>query len=249
MLVRNNWHQSASWVKSLEVSDRLPAYSTALGGLFHTNALDVLAKLPAGSVDLVMTSPPFALTRQKEYGNEPVERYLEWFLPFTREIKRVLKDTGSFVLDIGGAWLPGAPVRSTYHFEVAIKLVQDGFRLAQDFYWYNPSRLPSPAEWVTVRRVRVKDAVNMVWWFSKTDHPHADTRRAANWVIDTTGESMERGPSGNVPAGEGGAIPANMLTIPNAATDLRYMRACEELGVKPPPFASPTSWCAFLSSF
>jgi len=59
-----------------------------------------------------MTSPPFALTRKKEYGNEPVERYLEWFTPFCLEIKRILKPTGSFVLDIGGAWVSGAPVRS-----------------------------------------------------------------------------------------------------------------------------------------
>ncbi len=160
MLIRNKIHSDLDWLKNLRVAKLTPAYSTPNGVLFENDAIDMLRALPSNSVDLVMTSPPFALTRQKEYGNEPVERYLQWFMPFSAEIKRVLKETGSFVLDIGGAWTPGAPVRSMYHFELAVKLAKD-FHLAQEFYWYNPSRLPSPAEWVTVRRLRVKDSVNM----------------------------------------------------------------------------------------
>jgi len=128
--------------------------------MYVSDSLEMLRRMPSESVNLVMTSPPFALTRKKEYGNEPIERYLEWFMPFCLEIKRVLKSDGSFVLDIGGAWIPGAPVRSIYHFELAVKLARE-FYLAQEFYWYNPARLPTPAEWVTVRRVRVKDSVNI----------------------------------------------------------------------------------------
>jgi site-specific DNA-methyltransferase (cytosine-N4-specific) len=71
--------------------------------MFQGDSIEVLRTLPGDSVDLVMTSPPFALTRKKEYGNELVERYLQWFMPFCREILRVLKPSGSFVLDIGGA--------------------------------------------------------------------------------------------------------------------------------------------------
>lgn len=97
----------------------------------------MLKALPPNCVDLVMTSPPFALTRQKEYGNEPVDRYLAWFMPFCDQIHRVLKPTGSFVLDIGGAWVPGYPVRSVYHFDLAVRLSRM-FYLAQEFYWYNP---------------------------------------------------------------------------------------------------------------
>ena len=177
MFIKGKLHSHLEWVAPLGLGGLSPYFSTSCGAAYNCDAINVLAALPADSVDLVMTSPPFALTRKKEYGNAPVERYLAWFLPFSREIYRVLKPTGSFVLDIGGAWIPGAPIRSIYHFEVAVALVRDGFRLAQDFYWYNPARLPSPAEWVTVRRVRVKDAVNMVWWFSKTDDPKADNRK------------------------------------------------------------------------
>ncbi len=107
-------------------------------------------------------------------------------MPFCREIHRVLKPTGSFVLDIGGAWVPGVPVRSFYHFESVVKLAREIF-LAQEFYWFNPARLPTPAEWITVRRVRVKDAVNMVGWFSKSEHPKADNRR----VLQPYSKSMK----------------------------------------------------------
>ena len=112
------------WIGPLSLSELKPYYSTNSGAAFNLDSLSVLRRLPSASVDLVLTSPPFALTRKKEYGNEPVERYLEWFMPFCLEIKRLLKPTGSFVLDIGGAWMPGAPVRSMYHFELAVHLAK-----------------------------------------------------------------------------------------------------------------------------
>jgi len=186
MLTLNGYNHQLKWPKELGLGKFKPAYSTPSGAMFQSDAYDVLTKIPSSSVDVVMTSPPFALTRKKEYGNEPVDRYLEWFMPFCLEIKRILKSTGSFVLDIGGAWIPGVPVRSIYHFELAVKLSKE-FCLAQEFYWYNPARLPTPAEWVTIRRVRVKDAVNMVWWFSKTEWPKADNRA----VLQPYSDSMK----------------------------------------------------------
>lgn len=106
MLTRNGFHSDLGWASEVRLSKLSPAYSTPSGAMFHLDAIELLRALPSSSIDLVMTSPPFALTRQKEYGNEPLDKYLEWFMPFCLEIKRVLKDTGSFVLDIGGAWLP-----------------------------------------------------------------------------------------------------------------------------------------------
>jgi site-specific DNA-methyltransferase (cytosine-N4-specific) len=194
-----------------------------LGAAFNCNALEVLKALPSSSIDLVFTSPPFALTRQKEYGNEPVERYLEWFMPFCVEIRRVLKDNGSFVLDIGGAWVPGMPVRSVYHLDLAVRLANSKlFILAQEFYWCNPARLPTPAEWVTIRRIRVKDAVNMVWWFSKTEEPKANNRKVLQPYSEAMRSLMRNGytpkkrPSGHdisrhFQKDNGGAIPPNLL--------------------------------------
>jgi len=132
MLTRNAYHRQLKWPEELGLAKVIPAYSTAGGAMFEDDAYKILTKIPSSSVDLVMTSPPFALTRKKEYGNEPVERYLEWFMPFCLEIKRILRSTGSFVLDIGGAWIPGIPVRSVYHFELAVRLARE-FYLAQEF--------------------------------------------------------------------------------------------------------------------
>lgn len=121
------------------------------------------AEMNDPSVDLIMTSPPFGLVRKKTYGNVDADSYLAWFHPFGLEFHRILKPHGSLVIDIGGAWNRGQPTRSLYHFELLIMLCKDlGFYLAQEVFWWNPSKLPTPAEWVTVRRVRVKDAVNCI---------------------------------------------------------------------------------------
>jgi site-specific DNA-methyltransferase (cytosine-N4-specific) len=172
----------------------------------------------------------------------------------------VLKPTGSFVLDIGGAWTPGAPIRSLYHFEVAIALVRDGFRLAQDFYWHNPARLPSPAEWVTVRRVRVKDAVNMVWWFSKSDDPKADNRKILKPYSESMKSLLRNGykaklrPSGhdiseNFSKDNGGAIPSNLLSFANTESNSAYLRECRKQNIKPHPARYPEALVRFFLNF
>src|SRR5207244_4941912 len=123
-------------------------------------SLAALGALPADSVNLVRTSPPYALHFKKEYGNADKADYVAWLLPFAREILRVLKDDGSFVLNIGGSYNQGTPTRSIYHFKLLIAMVEEiGFHLAQECFWYNPAKMPMPAEWVTVRRIRIKDAV------------------------------------------------------------------------------------------
>ena len=152
-----------------------PFYRTHFGEAYLGDALDLLQCLPNESIDLVMTSPPFALQRQKEYGNVDQDEYVDWLFSFTLDVQRVLKKTGSFVLDLGGAYRKGRPVRSLYNFRILIKLCDEqGWNLAEEFFWFNPSKLPSPIEWVNKRKIRAKDAVNTIWWFSKTDFPKAD---------------------------------------------------------------------------
>ena len=259
MLALGKAKNELPWLKELGLDKEKPAYSTEKGAAFLADSLAGMKRIPAESVDLVFTSPPFALTRKKEYGNEPVERYLAWFMPFCEEICRILKPDGSFVLDIGGAWLPGAPVRSMYHFEVAIALSKR-FHLAQDFYWYNPSKLPTPAEWVTVRRVRVKDAINTVWWFSKSEHPSADNRRVLNPYSDSQKALMKNGykaqmrPSGHDISDKfgkdnGGSIPSNLLSIANTESNSAYIRMCKSFGIKPHPARFPAKLVEFFVDF
>ena len=85
-----------------------PVYSTTLGKAYLGDSLELMKCLPNESANLVLTSPPFALTSKKEYGNKDADEYVDWILPFTSEIKRILTGDGSFVLDLGGTYL--------YHF-------------------------------------------------------------------------------------------------------------------------------------
>ncbi|WP_414584230.1 DNA methyltransferase [Scytonema sp. PCC 10023] len=112
-----------------------PYYSQKNGSVYLGDSLKLLQFIEDNSINLIITSPPFALTRQKEYGNQSEEKYIEWFLPFAYEFKRVLAENGSFILDLGGAYLPGHPVRSIYQYELLVRLCKEvGFFLAQEFY-------------------------------------------------------------------------------------------------------------------
>jgi site-specific DNA-methyltransferase (cytosine-N4-specific) len=228
-----------------------PAYSTLAGSCFQADALDILRQLKSNSVSLVLTSPPFALRRQKAYGNVAPSEYIEWFWPFAAEIHRVLRPDGSFVYDLGGAWNRGSGTRSLYQYELVLRLTKL-FHLAQEFYWYNPSKLPTPAEWVTIRRTRVKDAVNTLWWLSKTEAPNADNRR----VLRPYSQSMRRllrdgyqtarrpsqhDISPHFQKDNGGAIPPNILQVPNTRSSDDYFRRCREAGlpIHPARFPQP----------
>lgn len=228
-----------------------PYFTTEYGKAYLADSLDILKQIPDNSLDLVMTSPPFGLIKKKKYGNENQDTYLDWFKPFAREIYRVLKDTGSLVIDIGGSWNKGKPTRSLYHFKFMIMLCEEfNFYLAQEFYWWNPSKLPTPAEWVNIRKVRVKDAVNTVWWLSKTEYPKADNRRVKLPYSDSMQELLRNGykaklrPSGhniseNFSKDNGGSIPPNLIAIPNTESNSTYSRYCKEHNIAIHPARFP----------
>ena len=230
----------------------LPEYITQHGKIINRDSLEYMRQeIDDESVDLIFTSPPFALLRKKDYGNVEAEKYIQWFSDFANEFYRILKPSGSLVIDIGGSWIPGQPTRSLYHFELLIMLCrQISFHLAQEFYWWNPSKLPTPAEWVNVRRVRVKDAVNVVFWLSKTAWPKASNRRVLTPYSDSMLDLLENGyqaklrPSGHdisekFQTNNGGAIPPNLIAIPNTESNSYYLRYCRERKIKPHPARFP----------
>lgn len=223
-----------------------------LGRIYHGDSRGLLLKtVDENSVDLVVTSPPFALRSKKAYGNEDAHRYLDWFRPFAEGIRRVLKESGSLVIDIGPAWLEGVPAKSLYQFELLTMLCEEyGFYLAQDFYWWNPSRMPAPAEWVNIRRLRAKDAVNPIWWLSPTPWPKASNKRVltpyskSQETLFRSGYNSGPRPSGHVVSevwnkDNGGAIPPNLLAIPNTTSDDPYQKYCREKGIDPHPARFP----------
>ncbi len=239
-------------------------HSTKHGEILWGDARSFLFnKAKPASVDLIMTSPPFGLVRKKSYGNEDADQYCDWFRPFAEGFKRVLKDSGSLVIDIGGAWVPGQPTRSLYHFKLLIMLVEEyGFHLCQEHYWWNPSKLPTPAEWVNVRRVRVKDAVNCVWWLSKTPYPKANNKRVLQPYSNSMKYLLKNGyvaklrPSGHdisekFSKDNGGSVPPNLLAIANTESNGRYQDHCrrENIAIHPArfPAALPEYFMRFLT--
>jgi site-specific DNA-methyltransferase (cytosine-N4-specific) len=240
---------------------RMPLYCTKKGQAYVGDSLELLAELPDDSIDLVMTSPPFALRRQKTYGNVEETEYVNWIKPFGKEVFRVLKESGSFVLDLGGAYRSGMPSRSLYNFRVLLSFCDEiGFHLAEDFYWFNPAKLPSPIEWVNKRKIRAKDSVNTVWWFSKTEFPKADVRKVLAPYSDRMKKLIEdpenfykpkKRPSGhdisaNFGKDNGGAIPSNLLSIPNTESNSAYLRLCKEIGIERHPARFPAELPAFF---
>lgn len=93
-----------------ETNDRTSQFhKTRHGKVVLGDSLEHMASLKDEFIDLIVTSPPFGLVRKKDYGNVESHDDVEWFKPFGREFKRILKPSGSLVVDIGGAWIPGQP--------------------------------------------------------------------------------------------------------------------------------------------
>lgn len=241
-----------------------PLYRTAMGSAYVGDALELLQGLEDASIDLVMTSPPFALQRKKEYGNEDQEAYVDWLLQFSPSLWRVLKDTGSLVIDLGGAYRQGRPVRSLHNYRVLLRLCDEhGWNLAEEFFWFNPAKLPSPIEWVNKRKIRAKDAVNTVWWLSKTDFPKADVRRVLAPYSERMKKLIEdsasfytpkKRPSGHDISDQfgrdnGGAIPSNLLQISNTESNSAYLRYCKLVGTTGHPARFPMKLPEFFIEF
>ena len=253
----------------LSIPGFTPYYGTPLGDAYHADSLALMNAMPSDSIDVVLTSPPYALHFKKEYGNAEKTSYVEWFLPFARAIFRVLKPEGSFILNIGGSYNKGEPTRSLYHFKLLVALVESvGFHLAQECFWYNPAKMPMPAEWVTVRRIRLRDSVEYVWWLSKTPWPKANNRK----VLKPYSKDMERlnrrgvretvRPSGhNIKSSfsgvdAGGSIPPNivedeaspvdLIRVGNNAANDAYSKKCKESALKIHPARFPAALPEFF---
>lgn len=170
-------------------------YKTRLGRFFVGDSVELsklyLRRYYKNKFNLIITSPPFPLNNKKRYGNLQGEDYYNWFIELAPILSDLLADDGSLVIEIGNAWEPGRPVQSLLHLECLFGLVKNseaGLRLIQEFICYNPSRLPSPAQWVTVNRLRTVDSYTHVWWIAKNDFPKADNSK----VLRPYSKGMEK---------------------------------------------------------
>jgi site-specific DNA-methyltransferase (cytosine-N4-specific) len=241
-----------------------PYYATDLGKTYLGDSLALIKNLKPNTVDLIMTSPPFALQRKKKYGNKGPKEYTEWFIPFAEEFKRILKPKGSLIIHIGGSWVKGKPLKNFYQYELLVRLCKElDFQLAQDIYWFNKAKLPGPAQWVTVNRWRLKDAVDNIFWLSKTPHPRADNRKVLkeyseamkellndkNYYKPNVERPSEHKISDKFYNGHKGAIHPNIFHFSNTDSQSKYIRLCRLYGIKAHPARYPLKLPEFFIKF
>lgn len=250
------------------IGQSLIVHKTALGQSVLGKAEDILRAPPYSEdlkqkVDLIFTSPPFPLNRKKRYGNEQGEAYINWLVSFAPIFKEVLKPKGSIVLELGNAWELGRPVMSTLALRALLAFLERGeFALCQQFVWHNPARLPSPAQWVNVERIRVKDSYTHLWWMAITDRPHADNRQVLTEYSASMKELLKkrRYNAGKRPSehniGEksflkdnAGAIPSNLITLANTQASSDYLNYCREHELRPHPARMPSGLAEFFIKF
>ena len=159
-------------------------YKTRYGKLLAGDSVEIaqsyLRRYYKNKFQLIITSPPFPLNAKKKYGNKKGDEYLDWFVSLAPLFSELLAEDGSLVIELGNAWESGRPVQSLLHLECLFGLVNNpdsDLRLIQEFIAYNPSKLPSPAQWVTVNRYRTVDSYTHVWWMAKSDFPKADNAK------------------------------------------------------------------------
>jgi hypothetical protein len=242
-------------------------YTTNHGIMIRGKTEDVLAssfgKKLKGRVHLLFTSPPFPLNRKKKYGNEIGDAYVEWLASFAPVFRELLAPKGSIVLEMGNAWEPRQPVMSTLALRALLEFLRrGGFYLCQQFICYNPTRLPSPAQWVNVKRYRLKDAYTHVWWMSPVTEPEADNRRVLKPYSPAMLDLLRRqkynaGPrpsehhigATSFLKNHNGAIPPNVLTIGNTKATDDYLTYCRVHGLKPHPARMPSDLADFFIRF
>lgn len=250
----------------------MSGYKTKLGQCICGDSLEVLRGLEDNSVNLIVTSPPFSLQRHKKYANsDEVEQseYVDWLLQWGEAAYPKLAENGSIIIDLGGAYEKGRPVRSLYQFEFLLRMCKElGYKFCQDVYWENSSALPLPIQYVNREKIRLKSSVNLNLWFSKIDRPKANVsnvlvpyssrmQRLISRPEEFVKEEGTVRPSGNVMGmkswakDNGGAIPSNVLKFANSESNSKYLRYCKALGIKAHPARYPKQlvefWVKFLS--
>lgn len=245
-------------------------YRTKLGVMYQGDCADLLRRPPLtrrkGLVNLILTSPPFPLNRKKKYGNLTGDEYLTWLKGLAPLFRDYLAPDGSIVIELGNAWEPGQPTMSTLPMRALLAFQEAAkLHLCEEFICFNTARLPSPAQWVNVERIRVKDAFTRVWWLSPSPKPKADNRNVLKPYSESMNHLLKTGKynAGQRPSehhiGEksflinnGGAIPPNVLNVlpfSNTRADDPYQKYCRENGVAPHPARMPPTLADFFIRF
>ena len=209
----------ADWVLKPTGSNISTIYAGDVGSMLRV--------LDDESVDLIVTSPPYAERRKKAYGGVPAEQYVEWFMSISAELLRVLKPAGSFVLNIKEGTTHGE--RQTYVYELALALRRQGWLFIDEMVWHKTNPFP------TGSKKRLKDGFERCYQFAKTKHfkffPDAvRTKSASKWAGDSerrknkgahrttngSGMNMSRRVVGEL------VRPSNVVTMPSSSLNIGH---------------------------
>lgn len=135
-------------------------YKNTAANFYLGDCLDVLKKLPDDSVDLVVTSPPYSDQRKNSYGGVHPDKYVEWFIPKSKELLRVMKPTGTFVLNIKEKVVDGE--RHIYVLDLIKEMRNQGWLWTEEFVWHKKNC--HPGKWPN----RFRDAWERLLQFNKT---------------------------------------------------------------------------------
>jgi hypothetical protein len=261
-------------------------HETRAGCYYHGRTEELLqgdlGRELRGQVQLVLTSPPFPLNNKKSYGNLEGEEYRSWFAGLAEVFSELLTPDGSIVIEMGNAWEQGRPVQSLLPLHCLLDFVENpqaDLRLCQELICYNPARLPSPAQWVTVERERVTDSYTRIWWMAGTDHPKADNSAVLRPYSNSMQALLERKEFNRKPrpsehhisedgflTNNGGSIahnffelepitPRREVRLPNAfalsntGSNDFFSKTCRERSVTPHPARMPAGLAAFFIEF
>jgi site-specific DNA-methyltransferase (cytosine-N4-specific) len=243
-------------------------YRSSLGCCLRGKAEEILQSpkifdATKKQVDLIFTSPPFPLNSKKKYGNLCGDAYVDWLAGFADIFTKLLKPKGSVVIELGNAWEPGKPSMSTLALRALLAFLERGkFTLCQQLIWYNPARLPTPAQWVNVERIRLKDAYTHIWWMSPTDRPYADNRNVLTEYSNSMKKLLanQKYNAGKRPSqhnigtksflkNNAGAIPSNVLTLSNTHSSSDYLVYCRKNNIMPHPARMPPGLAEFFIKF
>ncbi len=214
-------------------------------------------------VDLIFTSPPYPLNRKKKYGNFSGQEYVDWLCAFGPLFKSLLNPKGSIVIEMGNSWEKGSPVMSTLALKSLLEFLErNELHLCQEFVWNNPAKLPSPAQWVNIKRNRVKDSFTKIWWMSPVKDPKADNRNVLVEYSDSMKKLLKRGSynSGkrisqhnigekSFLTDNNGAISGSVLTYGNTVSSDSYLKYCREKNITPHPARMPYKLAEFFIKF
>lgn len=232
-------------------------------GLAETALGSPLLEKYKGKVKLIFTSPPYPLRTKKSYGNRTGRAFVYWLASLAEVFSEYLHPKGSIVIEMGNAWEPGKPVMSVLGLQSLLGFVEAGdFELCQQFVCENPARLPGPAQWVNVERIRVKDSFTHVWWMSRSERPDANNKRVLTEYSDAMKALLRRQSynAGSRPSAHNvskggflkkhkGAIPSNVLRFSNTASQDDYLRYCRKHKLQPHPARMPQQLAEFFIKF